>query len=320
MPAVVQPLMKQLVDVFVGQRIEDMFAFLARVDDTHRTQNAQLIRNGRLAHAEHGAEIADAQLGVGEQAHDAHTGRIGQRLEEFGEQSGGVAVQQVRLRRARQHFVIVTICANRVSFRQATPSHLSIHKQLFICYRKMGGSASMAAAVAKPHGRDAHWIRVRNGSRITTTRPRENSRVAPVGYIIKGVAVEPQPRLRRRFAGSVQPTSSVRSLARRLRRAHASHQTDLMTDIDPPRTPNIPPEVLPLRARQIRVPKTFAALRHRNFRLFLGGQLVSLAGTWMQIIAQGWLVYQLSGSELALGVVGSPRPSPCCLLLRGAAW
>ena len=49
---------------------------------------------------------------------------------------------------------------------------------------------------------------------------------------------------------------------------------------------------------------TFAALQHRNFQLYFGGQLISNAGTWMQIIAQGWLVYQLSHSELALGIVG----------------
>ena len=36
---------------------------------------------------------------------------------------------------------------------------------------------------------------------------------------------------------------------------------------------------------------TFAALKHRNFRLFFVGQLVSLTGTWMQSTAQGWLVY-----------------------------
>ena len=83
-----------------------------------------------------------------------------------------------------------------------------------------------------------------------------------------------------------------------------------MADIDPPRTPNVPPEILPIRARQFRIPKTFAAVRHRNYRLFLGGQLVSLAGTWMQIIAQGWLVYQISGSELALGVVGFASAIP----------
>lgn len=87
-----------------------------------------------------------------------------------------------------------------------------------------------------------------------------------------------------------------------------------MARIEPPRTPNIPPEIVPLRARQFRIPKTFSALRHRNYRLFLIGQFISLAGTWMQIIAQGWLVYQISGSELALGLVGFASAIPALLL------
>jgi MFS family permease len=87
-----------------------------------------------------------------------------------------------------------------------------------------------------------------------------------------------------------------------------------MSTIDPPRTPNIPPEVLPLRARQFRVPKTFSALQHRNFRLYVGGQLVSLMGTWMQIIGQGWLVYQLSHSEQALGIVGFASAIPALII------
>lgn len=87
-----------------------------------------------------------------------------------------------------------------------------------------------------------------------------------------------------------------------------------MARVDPPRTPNLPPEVVPLRARQFRWPKTFAALRHRNYRLFIFGQLISLAGTWMQIIAQGWLVYQLSGSELALGIVGFASAVPVLVM------
>jgi MFS family permease len=86
-----------------------------------------------------------------------------------------------------------------------------------------------------------------------------------------------------------------------------------MARIEPPRTPNIPPEVMPLRARQFRIPKTFSALQHRNFRLFLSGQMVSLAGTWMQTIAQGWLVYQISGSELALGIVGFASAIPALI-------
>ena len=47
----------------------------------------------------------------------------------------------------------------------------------------------------------------------------------------------------------------------------------------------------------------FPALRYPNFRRYAVGQVISLAGFWMQSVAQGWLVYRLSGSELALGTV-----------------
>ena len=59
--------------------------------------------------------------------------------------------------------------------------------------------------------------------------------------------------------------------------------------------------------------QTFAALRHRNFRLFFFGQLVSLSGTWMQNTAQSWLVYQLTGSKLLLGVVAAVGSAPMVL-------
>ena len=49
-------------------------------------------------------------------------------------------------------------------------------------------------------------------------------------------------------------------------------------------------------------PSTFAALRVRNYRLFFGGQVVSNTGTWMQRIAQDWLVLQLTNSPLAVGI------------------
>src|SRR5436305_3969846 len=49
------------------------------------------------------------------------------------------------------------------------------------------------------------------------------------------------------------------------------------------------------------IPHTFRALRHRNFRMFITGQIVSLVGTWMQNVAQSWLVYRLTHSELLLG-------------------
>ncbi|WP_322800413.1 MFS transporter [Thermoflexus sp.] len=47
----------------------------------------------------------------------------------------------------------------------------------------------------------------------------------------------------------------------------------------------------------------FRALRHWNYRLYFIGQLISLSGTWMQTIAQNWLVYRLSGSPVSLGVM-----------------
>ncbi|MEO8591895.1 MAG: MFS transporter [Candidatus Solibacter sp.] len=52
---------------------------------------------------------------------------------------------------------------------------------------------------------------------------------------------------------------------------------------------------------QSRIPHTFRALRHRNFRLFISGQIISLVGTWMQNVALSWLVYRLTHSELLLG-------------------
>ena len=46
---------------------------------------------------------------------------------------------------------------------------------------------------------------------------------------------------------------------------------------------------------------SFRALRHRNYQYFIAGQIVSLSGTWMQTVAQSWLVYRLTHSELLLG-------------------
>jgi MFS family permease len=67
--------------------------------------------------------------------------------------------------------------------------------------------------------------------------------------------------------------------------------------------------------------RTFRALRHRNYRLFVGGQLISLVGTWLQSVAQAWLVYRLARSALLLGLVGFSGQLPVLLLspLGGAA-
>ena len=56
------------------------------------------------------------------------------------------------------------------------------------------------------------------------------------------------------------------------------------------------------------------ALRHRNFRLFFGGQSISLIGTWMTRVATAWLVYRLTGSALLLGTVSFAGQIPTFLL------
>lgn len=59
--------------------------------------------------------------------------------------------------------------------------------------------------------------------------------------------------------------------------------------------------------------RAFVALRHRNFRLFWFGQMVSLIGTWMQTIGQAWLVLQLTNSAWQLGLVGALQFLPVLL-------
>jgi MFS family permease len=56
------------------------------------------------------------------------------------------------------------------------------------------------------------------------------------------------------------------------------------------------------------------ALRHRNYRLFFGGQTVSLVGTWITRVATSWLVYRLTGSELLLGLVAFAGQIPLLLI------
>lgn len=62
--------------------------------------------------------------------------------------------------------------------------------------------------------------------------------------------------------------------------------------------------------------RTFAALRVRNFRLYFIGQLISVSGTWMQSLAQGWLVLQITGSSVDLGIAIALQYVP--MLLAGS--
>jgi len=63
-----------------------------------------------------------------------------------------------------------------------------------------------------------------------------------------------------------------------------------------------------------RLEDRFRSLRHRNFRLFWTGQMVSVIGTWMQSVAQGWLMHRLTGSAWMLGVLGFTQFFPVTML------
>jgi MFS family permease len=63
-----------------------------------------------------------------------------------------------------------------------------------------------------------------------------------------------------------------------------------------------------------KLPSVLRSLHHRNYQLFFGGQLISLTGTWMQTVAQSWLVYRLTGSAVLLGFVGFSSQIPVFLL------
>jgi hypothetical protein len=72
-------------------------------------------------------------------------------------------------------------------------------------------------------------------------------------------------------------------------------------------------EKTPSEKRSLRWQETFAALKHYNYRLWFGGQVVSLGGTWMQSTAQGYLIYQITGSPFYLGLVGFVGGAPALL-------
>jgi MFS family permease len=67
-------------------------------------------------------------------------------------------------------------------------------------------------------------------------------------------------------------------------------------------------------SRNLDLSHAWRALRHRNFRLFFGGQTISLIGTWMTRVATSWLVYRLTKSSLLLGTVGFAGQIPTFLL------
>src|SRR5580698_3210492 len=67
-------------------------------------------------------------------------------------------------------------------------------------------------------------------------------------------------------------------------------------------------------ANRSRFQDVVRSLKHRNFQLFFSGQLISLVGTWMDTVAEAWLVYRLTGSSLLLGTVAFAGQIPVFFL------
>ena len=90
---------------------------------------------------------------------------------------------------------------------------------------------------------------------------------------------------------------------------------------------NVAPVPANVTGHQRRVPtggiswrRTFSAFKYRNYRLYFCGQLVSLIGTWMTNTAQGWLVYQLTGSKALLGIVAAAGTAPMLVFSTWGGW
>jgi MFS family permease len=73
-------------------------------------------------------------------------------------------------------------------------------------------------------------------------------------------------------------------------------------------------EFAPPASQRSKLALAVRALRHRNFQLFFAGQLISLVGTWMQTVAQSWLVYRMTNSALLLGAVGFASQIPVFIM------
>lgn len=94
--------------------------------------------------------------------------------------------------------------------------------------------------------------------------------------------------------------------------ANAKSESEYVSDLQPEQkyqeadqTRPQEPAAMGAEAWRLRLLRPLKAFRHRNYRLFFSGQVISLTGTWIQQVALGWLVFQLTNSALLLGVVSS---------------
>src|SRR5436309_15468436 len=87
------------------------------------------------------------------------------------------------------------------------------------------------------------------------------------------------------------------------------------TQLSAPETETLPAgemnvQLLSVPSRTIGLAATFRSLRHRNYRLYFFGQLVSLTGTWMQTTALTWLAFDLTGGSTWPALIGAAQIVP----------
>ena len=123
--------------------------------------------------------------------------------------------------------------------------------------------------------------------------------------------MDPLERAKEPVEGADQPSESANEPAE-----GAKESAEGATVPGRPTSPSLPEfrfSAPATAAEAGRLPKGLTAFSHRNFRLFWSGQLVSLTGTWMQQVAQAWLVLQLTGDPLALGILAAAQFGPVLL-------
>jgi hypothetical protein len=113
---VIDALVEQLVDVVVDQGVENVLALFAGCNKPQRTEQSQMVRDGRLAHPQHQAKVAHAHFHMGKQPDNAHTRGVRERREQLGGTRCRNAIQQVILRRKRQRGIVVVIGADGNTF------------------------------------------------------------------------------------------------------------------------------------------------------------------------------------------------------------
>ena len=170
-----------------------------------------------------------------------------------------------------------------------------------------------------PAANFVHWARTR-GARTVYVGPEPPLNASAFTSVVEGNAGEVLPNSSPFQArGSLKPHQRLPAVPRIqsiVDNENRGQDSPLSGTEQPDLDESAPPESPAIEEQRIegRASHAWRALRHRNFQLFVGGQSISLIGTWMTRVATGWLIYRLTGSALLLGTVSFAGQIPTFLL------